>query len=88
MDNLKLVLRMVHLTSSGFLAGCVVLNYYYGINEFLAHDPNFSQFAYPLASVLALVSGLANVFVLKPNQDKGAPPKSKISSQHQPEETE
>ena len=66
MEKLKLVSRVVHMISSGFLAGTTILNYFFYTNEFLGEDPDYFDFAHPLAGVLALISGIANVFLLKP----------------------
>ena len=66
MEELKLVCRVVHMISGGFLAGTTILNYFFYTNEFLVDDPDYFDFAHPLAGVLALISGIALVFLLKP----------------------
>ena len=67
MEKLHLVTRALHVVSCGFLVGTTLLNYYFSTNEFLAEDPNYFDFAHPLAGVFALITGIANFFILRPN---------------------
>jgi hypothetical protein len=66
MENLNLISRLVHLTSSGLLFGTILLNYLYSTNDFLEEDPNFFLYMVPLAGTLSLISGLASHHILKP----------------------
>jgi len=66
MDNLEFANRIVHLTSAGFMAGTIVLNYFYATNDFLAEDPFYLTLAQPIASGAAGVSGIISVYLLKP----------------------
>ena len=67
MEKLKLITRAFHAISCGFLVGTTILNYFFQTNEFLGEDPNYFDFAHPLAGVIALVTGVANFFMLKPS---------------------
>ena len=65
-SSIRLLNSVIHLTSTGFLTGAVILNYFFNTNEFLEDDPNYLQFAVPICSVLAGVSGIVSTFYLKP----------------------
>lgn len=66
MDKLKMVNRVIHLTSTGFLSGSIILNYFFDTNKFLADDQSFIELANPSAGILVLLSGIVNVLVLRP----------------------
>ena len=66
MEKLNLFNRVVHLTASGFLAGTVILNYFFGTHDFLAEDPNYLDFALPFAGVATMATGLVSIYILKP----------------------
>ena len=66
MEKLKLVSNVVHITSCGFLTGTTILNYFFSTNEFLSEDPDYFDFAHPLAGVIALITGIVNFLMLKP----------------------
>ena len=66
MEKLKLISRAMHMISCGFLAGTTILNYFFQTNEFLGEDPDYFDFAHPMAGVLALIFGFTNFFLLKP----------------------
>ena len=79
METLNTMCRVVHLVSTGFLTGCITLNYFFKTNDFLAHDDNFLDFANPLAALFALVSGAASIFLLKPPKQVESKPLSKVN---------
>ena len=70
MEKLHLVTRALHVMSCGFIVGTTFLNYFFQTNQFLADDPNYFDFAHPMAGVIALVTGIANYFILKPANNK------------------
>ena len=45
METVKLVSNVVHMTTGGFLAGAIVLNYLFDTNEFLIDVPDYFEFA-------------------------------------------
>ena len=61
-----LINRVVHQISLGFLSGAIALNYFFNTNEFLADDPNYLDFALPLAFLVALTTGILETFMLRP----------------------
>ena len=75
MDKLKMVFRVAHLTSTGFLSGSIILNYFFSTNKFLADDSTFIEFANPLAGIVALLSGIVNFLMLRPRDLATAPEK-------------
>ena len=66
MEKLGVISRVLHMTSTGFLSGVIMLNYFFKTNEFLAEDANFWDLAIPLASIASVVSGAFIFFQLKP----------------------
>ena len=70
MEKLKLLTRAFHGISCGFLVGTTILNYFFQTNEFLGEDPDYFDFAHPLAGVLALITGAVSFFLLKPAAKK------------------
>ena len=74
MDKFVLPVRVVHLTSSGFLAGSIILNYFFNTHSMLADQDNYMSMFHPAMGVITLVSGLVNICLLKPakNEENGA----------------
>ena len=66
MDKLRIVTRVAHLTSTGFLSGIIVLNYLFKTNQFLQDDATFTEIANPIAGVVSLLSGIVNFLVQRP----------------------
>ena len=65
-SKLSVVSRVFHLTSTGFLSATTILNYFFNINDFLKEDESYWGLAYPFAGVLAITTGLINVYILRP----------------------
>lgn len=85
MENFKLVNQVLHLTSTGFLVGTVVLKYFFNTYEFLIEDRNFLDFAQPFSSVTAFLTGFASAYYLRPEQLKTPAKKSTSSDKEQDE---
>lgn len=78
MENVRMLTRVVHLTSTGFLSGSIVLNYLFDTNQFLADDATFIEFANPVAGVLVLLSGIVITLLLKPKKEEAPEKKQKF----------
>ena len=69
MGKLNQLNTALHLIAGGFLTCTIVLDFFFGTEEFLAEDPNYMQFAKPYAGVITFATGLLSVNLLKPSEE-------------------
>jgi len=62
-ETAKLVNRVLHLTSTGFLTGTIVLNYIFTTNEYLTEEPGYQEM-HITAGVLVFVTGILNIILI------------------------
>ena len=62
-DSAKVINRVLHFVSTGFLAGTTVFNYVFGTNEYLREELYYKQ-VHITAGVLVIVTGIANIILI------------------------
>lgn len=60
----RVICRVVHLTSTGFLCGSATLNYFYGLHELLLDEPLYKA-THAVLGMTAILSGLINACLVK-----------------------
>ena len=70
MDKFRTTCRVIHLTSSGFLAGSIILNYFFNTHAMLADEEHYMSLFHPLIGVITLASGITNLCLLKPAKEE------------------
>ena len=88
MEKLGVLSRVIHMTSTGFLSGVIILNYFFKTNEFLSEDANFWDLAIPLASIATVVSGAVLFFGLKPKQQNATDDEKKPDNKKKQKESD
>lgn len=61
--------RFVHLTATGFLSGTIIISHVFQMTNVLRDQPSYSLLC-ALAGVLLILSGIANVFIIKMGKTK------------------
>lgn len=66
---LRLFCRFGHLVSTAFLSGAIILSYCFDAREVLTDQPAYPKLC-TMAGVVLLMTGIANVFIIKSGKEK------------------